>query len=312
MEKITRLDVDKIGEHDLSSLDIEVFDIPQSRVEELSTSSPGSLGVLKKFNIMHTKAGLLYIKAGIHRKAYFSIQQPIAEAIAADLGILLGFDVVTQHLWVIDAESFGVTFPSSGIKSEDDFERILAKTGKVLVSVSRSFRQGSDEFRSCDSLLPSQKGKELYEELCDLGDTRQAIDQMIVFDYIIGNTDRHKKNFGFIDKGNSRADLSFSPLFDHGLSFASENSDEDIYEYGEELLTYEGGKPFTTSLLAALDYIDKDNLEVTNLSVTTDEQVTATIERYRPLLGDVRFEFINTFILRRYRHVKKILSKAQK
>ncbi len=46
----------------------------------------------------------------------------------------------------------------------------------------------------------------------------ERINDMIVFDYIIENTDRHFNNFGFMIDNNTRQIIDIAPLFDHGMS----------------------------------------------------------------------------------------------
>ncbi|KOA74089.1 hypothetical protein ADU78_11195 [Clostridium botulinum] len=66
---------------------------------------------------------------------------------------------------------------------------------------------------------------------------RQDFLDMIVFDYIIENRDRHLGNFGFIIDNNTQKILSFAPLFDQGYSLMSNameyDFDRDLIEYSE-------------------------------------------------------------------------------
>lgn len=66
---------------------------------------------------------------------------------------------------------------------------------------------------------------------------RQDFLDMIVFDYIIENRDRHLGNFGFIIDNDSQELLCFAPLFDHGYSLMSsampDDFNRDLVEYSE-------------------------------------------------------------------------------
>ncbi|MDN8590897.1 HipA domain-containing protein [Paenibacillus sp. 11B] len=158
-------------------------------------------------------------------------------------------------------------------------------------------------------MITDKKGKELYKELTaeGLDDGKKNIDQMIVFDYIIHNTDRHKKNFGFIvDRKEGK--FPFAPLFDHGLAFCSEFSSSDIANDGQEILGFSIGKPFT-NLSGALDLVDKDSLQGINLNISIEE-VIAVINKYAPLMSFDRAEFIKQFIARRYKHVQGLFSQV--
>ncbi|CAM4494128.1 HipA domain-containing protein [Paenibacillus xylanexedens] len=303
----------KYGEYILDDFHIADVIIPQSRTTQIQASTPSSLGVLRKFNIHHDKSGLLYVKSGYSRGTFFSIDQPMSEKIACEIGELLGFNVVHYKLWIVDIHLFlseeeveQLSERQKGQYRGKSFERLLADQNKVLVSVSQSFKLPHQEFASCD-VITGKKGKELYKELTveGLDGGKKNIDQMIIFDYIIHNTDRHKKNFGFIVDRKEKK-FSFAPLFDHGLAFCSEFSDSDIVNEDQEILGFSIGKPFT-SLSGALDLVDKDNLEGINLNISIEE-VVAVIERYAPLMSVERIEFIKQFVARRYKHVQRLFS----
>lgn len=44
----------------------------------------------------------------------------------------------------------------------------------------------------------------------------QALSEMLAFDALIGNTDRHYNNFGFLADSHNMELVAFAPLFDHG------------------------------------------------------------------------------------------------
>lgn len=82
--------------------------------------------------------------------------------------------------------------------------------------------------------------KEFYESLGS--DFLKAFDDMIVFDALIFNTDRHFGNFGFLVDNNANKIAAPAPLFDHGNSlfnFAGRDdltSDEALEQYADTLL----------------------------------------------------------------------------
>lgn len=89
-------------------------------------------------------------------------------------------------------------------------------------------------------------------------DLLQAFTDMVVFDVLIGNMDRHHENWGVCVDKKYRQQLlfdkkqlinlrKFTPLFDHGSSLMFELSDEDVAQmYGSEerLLHYVEGAKF--------------------------------------------------------------------
>ena len=82
--------------------------------------------------------------------------------------------------------------------------------------------------------------KTYYEEL---GEAYQsAFYDMLVFDAVICNTDRHFGNFGFLVDNRTNKIVSPAPLFDHGNSlfnFAGKEgfqSPESLQEYADTLM----------------------------------------------------------------------------
>lgn len=59
----------------------------------------------------------------------------------------------------------------------------------------------------------------LYQMFSRMGFQRE-LDEMLIFDHLIHNTDRHEKNFGFICDPDTLQIRKFAPLFDNGSSFA--------------------------------------------------------------------------------------------
>ena len=71
--------------------------------------------------------------------------------------------------------------------------------------------------RSCNEL--KIKGAEEY------------IKKMIYCDYVIGNTDRHLGNFGFIRDANTAEIIGFAPLFDSGSAFQLRSNESPAFVY---------------------------------------------------------------------------------
>ena len=69
-------------------------------------------------------------------------------------------------------------------------------------------------------------GEEIYNEFVD----------MLVFDALIFNTDRHTGNFGLLIDNKTNEVVGFAPVFDNGLSlfnYAMEDDLENISEYSK-------------------------------------------------------------------------------
>ena len=69
-----------------------------------------------------------------------------------------------------------------------------------------------------------------YEQILDncqklgIGDMRHKIEQMLVLDYLIANTDRHLGNFGFLRNADTLEYEGFAPIFDSGTSLWCDGS----------------------------------------------------------------------------------------
>lgn len=61
-------------------------------------------------------------------------------------------------------------------------------------------------------------GAEYFEPFCD----------MLIFDAVICNTDRHLNNFGLLVDNASNLPYAFAPLFDHGMSLFNQAMPEDF------------------------------------------------------------------------------------
>ena len=117
-------------------------------------------------------------------------------------------------------------------------------------------------YQICET-KPFPEGGELYEHYLDCCDTlgihgiRESLDQMLVLDYLIANTDRHYGNFGAIRDADTLEWISPAPLFDNGSSMwcgvrtASVNAyantrSETFYQYHNDQL----------NLVTSFDWLD--------------------------------------------------------
>lgn len=86
---------------------------------------------------------------------------------------------------------------------------------------------------------------------------RQDFLDMIVFDYIIENRDRHLGNFGFLINNDTQELLSFAPLFDQGYSLMSNALDSD---FDQDLIKYSESHPsFALENRELAQYVIKQN-----------------------------------------------------
>ena len=117
----------------------------------------------------------------------------------------------------------------------------LAKWKGTLCSTCPLFTDIDHSFVSAHSFFPERKlteiaaelesmGKRFYEPFCD----------MMVFDAVLYNTDRHLGNFGLVVDNKRNRPAGFAPLFDNGLAlfpFAMKDDFDDLQRYAASRLS---------------------------------------------------------------------------
>ena len=103
-----------------------------------------------------------------------------------------------------------------------------------------------------------QGNKDLYTHFIDIckqnniKNVKERIDEMIALDFIIGNEDRHRGNFGILRNAETLEWLGIAPIFDNGNSFFFDQEDEELNYCGIDSL----GKAFGDSNRLNLKLID--------------------------------------------------------
>lgn len=101
----------------------------------------------------------------------------------------------------------------------------LSKWKGTLCSTCELFTSKENSFVPVGRILRSGGMKAVREFYQELGDVFvKQLDDMIVFDAVILNTDRHYGNFGFLVDNKTNRIIAPAPLFDHGnslLNFAA-------------------------------------------------------------------------------------------
>lgn len=119
----------------------------------------------------------------------------------------------------------------------DFVEYKLAKWKKNLCSVCELFTNIDVSYVPMHRFIKKNNLKETASFLKDMGEEfYNAFVDMLVFDALIYNTDRHYGNFGLLIDNNTNKPIKFAPLFDHGLSlfnYAMDNDLDNIEEYSK-------------------------------------------------------------------------------
>lgn len=316
----------KIGNWDLEKYGFDNVNIDPSDVKPLSRISKGSQGYLKKFNVYYGDT-LLFIKAGEVSGIDYNVLQPITERIVSEIGRLLGFDCVPYECWVIDKNLFDILdqddysghsdyertpSPSPIVRnvsrptvSDGSFEGTLAFNGKALVSCSASFIPDHLIFKSADEYLSDVRESKLHEKICSYGPHfKKSVDQMILFDFLFNNIDRHRKNFGFLVDHDGQLH-SFAPLYDHGHCLLSNFRYEELERKKLDVLDHCVGASFRRNLLDDFStLVDPKSLEGIDFNIEED-QLADIVEKYRGLISNLRINLMQELLRRRWKYVKR-------
>lgn len=101
---------------------------------------------------------------------------------------------------------------------------------EIVCACDCFIKDDKHEFVNALQLLKDNKnagGVNLYNIFKSLGMKKEA-DNMIIFDHILHNTDRHEKNFGIIRDAGTLEIITFAPIFDSGSCLGWNQSDCNI------------------------------------------------------------------------------------
>lgn len=116
----------------------------------------------------------------------------------------------------------------------DEKSSIYIDGGDLLSAVDKEFDRAKGERHSIElvfnlfSIIHNYKDKYTFK----MFDEILKFIKMLIFDALIGNTDRHQDNWGLIFNkydGNKKFNISLSPAFDNGTSLCYEILEDKLY-----------------------------------------------------------------------------------
>lgn len=248
-----------------------------------------SVGNLTKWS--STKDGVYYyIKASKLNGKTFTNLEPISEYLAYVIGKELGVDVVETSYKEIHLEA------TDGYREQD-----------CLVSYTKDFKETGEKFLPAIALIDT-KNFSYENKYYWLTKFQEDVDRMIIFDFLIGNYDRHLNNFGVL-VDQKKSSYRFTPLFDNGSSLLSNYSDLDLAELKPSEVDRDlRSKPFDSDFYTQLSYVKKLprdlNLDIDmNVIKEAVNEFSLDMKRYR------RERIIN-FLERRLHHLKGVFKNA--
>lgn len=162
------------------------------------------------------KDGKIYLYKGATSGASNTGNEPYSEKYASIIGKQMGLNVTPYS---------------------------IAKWKGNLCSVCELFTSKDIAYVPIGRIVKSGGMKAVREFYSSLGkEFTKALNEMLIFDAIIMNTDRHYGNFGVLVDSKTNKIIAPAPLFDHGnslLNFAGEENWKDeaaLLEYADTLL----------------------------------------------------------------------------
>lgn len=208
----------------------------------VSSPEPTTNGMLRKCWRRVNNDVFLY-KAGTEGYSNAG-KEPYSEYYASQVALAMGLDAVTYDL--------------------EQWKGVLCSTCKLFTSENISFISAFDVFGNMPvSEILSKSNDNIKNKLLDL----------MVFDAVIINEDRHFNNFGFIRSNTTGELLDVAPIFDNGVSLLNYGLERDVANLDEYL----------QSRQMTFAFIPATNLDVVKGYLTSTQR-----GRLRKLLG---FEF---------------------
>ena len=150
------------------------------------------------------------------------------EIIAYRLGSIIGVDVPPTHIGLSKTYEKGVDTYAALIEwFYDDKDKGYVPGGQLMESHIKDFDRLKGEKHNFETIRGMFKDSE---------DWLKYWAEVLTFDVLIGNTDRHQDNWGLIvkrtKKGNKMLiDINMSPAFDNGTALCYEILEQDIDKY---------------------------------------------------------------------------------
>lgn len=123
-------------------------------------------------------------------------------------------------------------------------------------------KSGEYNFEPAESFIPESRSNDygyIYEKLLLLcPQSAKPFVQMIFFDAVFYNPDRHLANFGLLTNPDTGECISFAPLFDHNIAFISRGYPERI---SSDVLI-EDFKDFIRAHPETAEYVPAFNIEI--------------------------------------------------
>lgn len=199
------------------------------------------------------------------------------------------------------------------ISNYTDYSLAFDKNGPFCIC--ENFITPDTEYVTAESVmrLHNRDNVSLYShyiKICEeleIKDIRDRIDEMLVVDYIIGNYDRHFRNFGLIRNVETLEFKGTAPIFDTGTSLKFNTETSAIFAESENSLR---SKPFKTTHHEQIKLVNSpERFELLNLNGFEEEARNILLEGN--VISPLRADHLTAFIKQRINLLNLYFSKRK-
>ena len=220
---------------------------------------------------------------------YIRMQEPFNELIASEILDLYGIEHVKYALKRTEGKN--IPYSECNCMVDEKIEYINAQCVMESEEYSRK-----DPYKH-------------YLDICKkngLANSKKKIDEMIAIDFIIGNEDRHRGNFGILRNADTLEWLKTAPVFDNGNCLFFDRENEDELNWGIDSL----GKAFGDSNRLCLNNINYPEWYHSNLNRKVIDIIYNVLKDNERLKED-RIEKIVGIANERFKVFEKVISEKR-
>lgn len=240
------------------------------------------------------------------------INNAFSEYIGSNIFMLCGFNVQKTILG-----TYNYNNKNKIVCACQDFtkENIILYEFESLALSSNPDKKIDTEIKDIIEVLESN------QEKIDVNDTKKNFYDMFIIDYIIGNTDRHNGNWGFLlNKENNQ--VTFAPIFDCGSSLNPLLEDKEIENLDDteiknlslntfSCLKENGKRIHYTTYLKSLKNDDLNQALLRIFPKIDIKKINKFIDNIE-CISTVRKDFYKNIINNRYEILKKLYKDLMK
>lgn len=198
-----------------------------------------------------------------------------------------------------------------GIVNFAEYCVAINKTGPFCIC--ENFITPDTEYVTAEAIMHFRKRENVsmyshYVRICEeLGicDIRDKLDEMLVIDYIIGNYDRHFRNFGLIRNVETLEFMGAAPIFDTGSSLKFNTETSEIFAETEYSLK---AKPFKATHHEQIKLVSSpERFDLTKLNDFDEEAKDILLEG--GIVAPLRAEHLAKYIKQRINSLNMYFAK---